>query len=110
MSFALSLLYELLLAVHLLLFRVLNLRRYGIAAATGIIGLGRAFGLFHAPWMWIFPAAHTVAELHYTKYLRAPVMPIGYSFLYFAVLITAMFAVCLCRVRNTGLTDADIAA
>ena len=110
MSFVLSLLYELLLAVHLLLFRVLNLRRYGIAAATGIIGLGSAFGLFHAPWMWIFPAAHTVVELHYTKYLRASVMPIGYSFLYFAVLITAMFAVCLCRVRNTGLTDADIAA
>lgn len=45
LSFALSLLYEILLGEMLLLFQTWNLRKYGIAAAIGIIGLGGALGL-----------------------------------------------------------------
>ena len=105
LSFALSLMYETLLAMMLLLFQILNLRKYGIAAAIGIIGLGSAFGLFRAGCMWYFPMAHTMVELHYTKYLKAPVMDIRYSFIYFAVVITLILILCLIKVKRTDFID-----
>lgn len=101
LSFALSLLYEILLAMLLLLFHILNLRKYGIAAAVSIIGLGSAFGLFRAKCMWYFPTAHTMVELHYTKYLKAPVMEIKFSFLYFFLIIAMISVLCLIKVKRT---------
>ena len=101
LSFALSLLYEILLGMMLLLFQTLNLRKYGIAAAIGIIGLGSAAGLFRAGCMWYFPMAHTMVELHYTKYLKAPVMEIRVSFLYFFLIIAMLFVLCLIKVKRT---------
>lgn len=105
LSFALSLLYEILLGMMLLLFQIWNLRKYGIAAAIGIIGLGTAFGLFRAKCMWYFPMAHTMVELHYTKYLKKPVTDIRYSFLYFAAIIVLVLIICLFKVRRTDFID-----
>lgn len=46
-----------------------------------------------------------MAELHYTKYLRAPVLDIRYSFLYFAAVIVSVQVVCLIGVRRTDFLD-----
>lgn len=105
LSFTLSLLYEILLAMLLLLFQVLNIRQYGIAAAIGIIGTGSAFGLFRANGMWFFPMAHTMVELHYTKYLKEPIMKTQNSFLYFVILIALIFVFCLIKVKRTDFID-----
>ncbi|MBR2086308.1 MAG: hypothetical protein IJ906_04090, partial [Oscillospiraceae bacterium] len=105
LSFTLSLLYEILLAMLLLLFQVLNIRQYGIAAAIGIIGTGSAFSLFRANGMWFFPMAHTMVELHYTKYLKEPIMKTQNSFLYFVILIALIFVFCLIKVKRTDFID-----
>lgn len=105
LSFTLSLLYEILLGMMLLLFQIWNLRKYGIATAIGIIGLGTAFGLFRTKCMWYFPMAHTMVELHYTKYLKEPVMDMRYSFVYFAVIIALVLTVCMITIKQTDFID-----
>ena len=55
--------------------------------------------------MWYFPMAHTMVELHYTKYLKKPVMDIRYSFLYFAAIIVLVLIICLFKVRRTDFID-----
>jgi hypothetical protein len=37
-------------------------------------------------YMWVFPMAHTIPWLHYTEYLKEPVLPLFCSYLYFGVM------------------------
>lgn len=106
-SFFLNLLYMILLAMILLLFHVLNIRKVGVAVSISIIGLGSALGIFDSSGKWCFPMAHTMIYLHYTKYLKEPIMSIKNSFLYFGIIITVILILSLIRVKHTNFLNID---
>lgn len=106
-GFALSFLYIVLIAMFLLLFYVINLRKVGIAAAVSIIALGSALGIIKAAGMWFFPMPHTMISLHFTEYLKNPIMKLQYSFLYFIVLIIFILIICLLAVKNTNFLNVE---
>lgn len=106
-SFFLNLLYMILLAVILLLFHVLNLRKIGVPVSISVIAVGSALGILNSQGMWYFPMAHTMIHLHYTKYLKEPVMNIISSFLYFGIIISAIIIFCLIWVKHTDFLNID---
>lgn len=106
-SFFLNLLYMIMLAMILLMFHVLNLRKIGVPVSISVIGVGSALGILNSGGMWYFPMAHTMIYLHYTKYLREPVMSIRNSLLYFVIIISAILIISLIRVRHTNFLNID---
>ncbi len=86
---ALMALYLLLLSLILFVFKLLKLRGAGLFAGMSVIAVGVATTSLKASPMWLFPMANTIIWLHYTEILREPIMPVWYSYVYFAVLISA---------------------
>lgn len=107
LSFVLNWLYMILLGTVLLMFHVLNLRKTGVPVLISIIAMGSALGVFRSQGMWYFPMAHTMISLHYTEYLKKPVMSLSSSFLYFGVLILTVLIISLLRVGRTNFLNID---
>ncbi|MBE6842510.1 MAG: hypothetical protein E7510_06720 [Ruminococcus sp.] len=105
--FLLNWLYMILCGTVLLMFHVLNLRKIGVPVLISIVGIGSALGVFSSKGMWCFPMAHTMVSLHFTKYLRKPVMKIENSFLYFGVMIFVLLTVSLIGCKNTDFLSID---
>lgn len=106
-SFLLNFLYMLTLAMVLLLFHVLNLRKIGVPVSISIIAVGSALGILKSQGMWYFPMAHTMVHLHFTKHLKEPIMSINSSFLYFGLIISAIIIFCLIWVKHTNFLNID---
>lgn len=106
-SFFLNLLYMILLAMILLMFHVLNLRKIGVPVSISIIAVGSALGILNSQGMWYFPMAHTMIHLHFTKHLKEPIMSINSSFLYFGIIISAIIIFCLIWVKHTNFLNID---
>lgn len=106
-SFFLNFMYMLLLAMILLLFHVLNLRKLGVPTAISVIAIGSALGIFEGSGMWYFPMAHTMIYLHFTKHLREPVMSLYNSYMYFITVIFVILVMCLVMVRRTDFLNID---
>lgn len=106
-SFFLNFLYMLTLAVILLLFHVLNLRKIGVPVSISIIAVGSALGILNSQRMWYFSMAHTMIHLHYTKHLKEPIMDLRSSFLYFGIIISAILIFSLIRVKHTNFLNID---
>lgn len=106
-SFFLNLLYMILLSMILLLFHVLNFRKIGVSVSISIIAVGSALGILNSEGMWCFPMAHTMIYLHYTKYLKEPIMSIKNSFIYFGIIITVILIFSLIRVKHTNFLNID---
>ena len=96
-----------LIAMILLFFHILNLRKVRIPAVVSIIAIGSALGIAKSSGMWFFPMAHTMINLHFTEYFRKPIMELKYSFLYFIGLITVILIVCLLAVKHTNFLNID---
>lgn len=107
LSFVLNWLYMILLGTVLLMFHVLNLRKTGVPVLISIIAMGSALGVFRSQGMWFFPMAHTMISLHYTEYLKEPVMSLNSSFLYFGGLILTVLIISLLRVGRTNFLNID---
>lgn len=107
LSFVLNWLYMILLGTVLLLFHVLNLRKTGVPVLISIIAMGSALGVFRSQGMWYFPMAHTMISLHYTEYLKEPIMSLSSSFLYFGGLILTVLIISLLRVGRTNFLNID---
>lgn len=107
LSFVLNWLYMILLGTVLLLFHVLNLRKTGVPVLISIIAMGSALGVFRSQGMWFFPMAHTMISLHYTEYLKEPIMSLSSSFLYFGGLILTVLIISLLRVGRTNFLNID---
>lgn len=106
-GFVLTLLYMVLIAMLLLLFHILNLRKAGIVVAVSIVAAGSALGIIKASAMWCFPMAHTMINLHFTEHLKEPIMRIEYSFLYFIGLVAVILILCLLAVKHTNFLNID---
>lgn len=106
-SFILNFMYMLLLSMILLLLHVLNLRKVGLPIAISIIGIGSALGIFKSWGMWYFPMSHAMLSLHYTKYLKEPIMSISNSIIYFFLITLLLYAFSILRVKHTNFLYID---
>jgi len=107
LSFLLNWLYMILLSTILLMFHVLNLRKIGVPVLISIIAIGSALGVFRSKGMWYFPMAHTMISLHFTQYLKEPIMKIEYSIMYFAGMILLILIFCLIMIGRTDFLNID---
>lgn len=106
-SFFLDFLYMLTLAMILLLFHILNLRKIGVPVSISVIAVGSALGILGSSGMWYFPMAHTMIHLHFTKHLKEPIMELKASFIYFGVFILVLLILSLIRVKHTNFLNID---
>ncbi|MBR3448048.1 MAG: hypothetical protein IKH27_09600 [Oscillospiraceae bacterium] len=89
-AFLLMALNLLLLALILCTMKMLYLRAAGLFSALALTAAGIAVCSLKNAAMWLFPAANTMIWLHYQEILKKQIVPVAYSYLYFAVLIAAL--------------------
>ena len=82
--------YLFLLVLVLYLFKLLNIKTFGLFAVFMIIGMGVSTCSIKTSAMWYFPMANAIIWLHYTEILRNPVIAISQSYVYFAIMITLL--------------------
>ena len=101
-TYLLLVLYLFLLGEILLVAFLVKKKKAGIMIDVFLITAGSALCEIKSNTMWLFPMAHTVPWLHYTDFYREPVVPIGYSYLYFIGILIALFclAMHLCKKYN----------
>lgn len=92
------LVYLYLLGMILLFFTVIGRKTAGVALCSGLIAAGSALCSIKAELMWSLPMSNSVVWLHFTEFRREPQFPIWCSWVYFAVLIVALFVLCLARI------------
>lgn len=85
--------YLLSIGMILLAFTIARIKPAGIIVCGLLIALGSALCSINAGQMWLLPMAHSVTWLHYTEFLREPVVPMYASALYFAAILLGAFAV-----------------
>ena len=81
-TYALLALYLMLIGMIQLYSTVLHLRRAGTAASALMILASAGLCAVRTAWMWMFPMAHSIIWLHYTQFLRHPVLSLAVSYLY----------------------------
>lgn len=96
----LILMYLMILALILLLFRSLNFKTVGILASGAVVAFGSVLCLIKSPAMWYFPMAHTKIALHYTEYFRRPVMPLHVSAVFLLVAMLVLTAACCVSIKK----------
>ena len=106
-AFSLTIMYMILIGMILLVFHVMNLRKFGVISATGIIAIGSALAIIKSSGMWVFPMAHTIVSLHYTEYLKEPITDLKTSFAYFLSIILLILVVCIITIRHTNFLNID---
>lgn len=89
-TYLLLFLYLFTLILVMLLFRQRKLKAGAFLAVSGIIGFGVLFTAIKSSPMWIFPMANAIVWLHYTEILRKEIVPVAYSYTYFAVIIAIL--------------------
>lgn len=93
------------LVLILYFFKLIQLQSAGIFAVFVVIGLGAVTCALKSAAMWIFPMANTISWMHYEEILRKPVYPVGFSFLYFAVVIFLLVAANAAALRKMQLMN-----
>lgn len=99
-SYLLVFAYLLVLGLILLLFSLVKKKTLGFIISGSVIAIGTALCSIKSELMWGTPMAHSIIWLHYTKYYRAPIVPIWVSCLYFCVLIIVLVILCYIFVRR----------
>lgn len=82
----LTMLYFMMLALIILIFTLMNRKIVGLLLDGTIVTAGAILCSVRATYMWVLPMAHTITWLHYSEYVGKPVLPLGYSYLYFGVI------------------------
>ncbi len=90
-TLALMSFYLLTLLLVLLLFQQKKKKAAGFITAAGIIGFGVVLTALKGDAMWITPMANAIVWLHYDEILREANLPTYVSYVYFSVLIIALF-------------------
>lgn len=93
-TYSFLVLYLVLLGLLLCLGALHHARKLSIIFSGFLITAGAALCSLHSELMWCLPMAHTVVWLHFTKYFRKPVVELGWSYLYFSVILITLI-VCL---------------
>ncbi|MDE6759701.1 MAG: hypothetical protein K2J90_03360 [Lachnospiraceae bacterium] len=78
--------YFIMLALFILLFSLVQKKMIGIFLDGILILLGVIACVGRTSYMWVFPMAHTITWLHYSEYQSKEVLPLFYSYLYFAII------------------------
>ena len=99
-SFLLLLLYFLFLGMILLTLCLLRQRRFGMVCAAGVLVAGQALTVFQTKSSWLFPAAHSIVQNHFTLLYSRPIVPLAVSYLYFGVGILVMLGLSLYLVKD----------
>ncbi len=81
-TYALLSLYLFLIGNILLCMTLIQHRKVGNAVTGFLIAGGAALCSMKSQLMWLLPMAHSIPWVHYTRYLRRPIVPIGASYLY----------------------------
>lgn len=89
----LLILYFIMLALLILIFSLAKRKIAGIFLDGIFIFGGTIVCAGRLSYMWALPMAHTVVWLHYAKYQSEPVLPLGYSYLYFGVINVILIAI-----------------
>ena len=92
--------YILVVALIILFFHVINLRKAGIIVSAFVVAIGSLLAVAKTPLMWGFPMAHSVVSFHFTPYFREPIFPLWGSFLYLFGLATALIIAILACVSR----------
>lgn len=89
----LMLLLLILISMLLLVSFILKVRTVGIVVTTGILCVGNVLAYMENGIRWIFPTSHAILEIHFNEIYKKPIMNLGWSYLYYIVLIFILFIV-----------------
>lgn len=95
-AFAYTLAFEIcfLLIIGLIniIFKIFSKSLGGTYFSSALVIVGTVLCAIGSKLMWIFPTANATLKLHYTQFLREPIVSISYSFLYFIVIIILLIS------------------
>lgn len=75
-----------------IIFKIFNKSLGGTYFSGTLVIVGTVFCAIRSKLMWIFPTANATLKLHYTQFIREPIFPTSYSFLYFSVIIILLIS------------------
>lgn len=107
-TFFLLFLNLLLLSLILMTFKISSMKTAGLFANLTVIALGFVTCITNTKIMWWFPMANSIIWFHYTEILRDPIMPVWFSYAYFAVIIILLIIAAMLVVKKSNfITEAD---
>lgn len=92
-TFLLVFLYLIVIGLLFIIARLLNKKILSVLLSGTVIITGTVLSAIKSKLMWLLPMANSVTWLHYTKYLRKPVMPLYVSYLYFGFIICILIII-----------------
>lgn len=101
-SYLLMMCYLLILALLMLMFNCLKIKIMGLLSSGAVIAFGGALSVVNVKAMWIFPMAHTIIYLHYTRFFREPVFAMWKSAVYFIVVSLVLIIVSIISLEQTN--------
>lgn len=94
-TFILFIGFYMMLAMVIMFFSMLNLKKIGILVCGMLICLGTISCAMRAGWMWAFPTANSISWLHYQEFFGKEIYPMYASYLYFAGCSIVLFIMSL---------------
>lgn len=92
-SVSLMFLYLIFLALLLMLFKMLSLKRIGIFLTVSMTITGVALEHYNGIIKWFFPIVQSIYETHFHSYYAEAELPLYDSYLYFGVLIMGLLLI-----------------
>lgn len=89
-TFALMLMLMLFIAFIQLLGFTYNHKMTGLLVNIGLLSVGIGAQMFEGAFKWYFPVSNALAWMHYRELARERIVPMGNSYLYFAVSIVVL--------------------
>lgn len=99
----LFILYLFFLSLIIMFFRIRGMKAAGIASAFATVAAGVLTCTLRTDVMWAFPMANTITWLHYDAALSKPIMPMYFSYIYFAILIALGIAANVIAIKKTNI-------
>lgn len=100
--------YLFLLALVIYFFKEIHIQSFGLFASIIVISAGVVTTSLDSRVMWGLPMANTIVWIHYDKILEETVVPVWFSYVYFAVVITAMLILNEMAVRRLELLNIEL--
>lgn len=104
LSFTLMILYMVLINMILMFCFTLGKHSVGIAGCAALICVSCASVEFDSPIKWILPTANVLPWQHYDAIYKKQVFNIGYSYLYFIILIVVLVMLSSIFIDNYDFT------
>ncbi len=101
-SLMLTLLSIIIQGEMLIVFDLLGYKIVGLISLIALNGIGCTFVAITHQTMWLLPMAHTIFGLHFLGASSKPIMPLSYSYLYFAVWLIVLSCIGLTLAKKTA--------